>query len=108
GRAVCHDVGASHQAQHPLQETRAMIRNTFATKVGILAIALVSLPSLLAAQPIPGIGPVGEIVKAPGDFEFTEGPAWDGKGNLYFSDVQGNKLYKIDSDNKLSVLLDPS
>jgi gluconolactonase len=59
-------------------------------------------------ETIPGIGPVGEIVKVHGDFVFTEGPADDGKGGLYFSDVRGNRLHKTDGAGKLSTLLDPS
>jgi gluconolactonase len=61
-----------------------------------------------AADPIPGIGPTGEVKKIHGNFQFTEGPAADREGNLYFSDVAGNKLYKIDSQGQLSTLLDPS
>jgi gluconolactonase len=62
----------------------------------------------LAAEPIPGIGPTGEVKKVHGNFQFTEGPAADREGNLYFSDVQGDKLYKVDSQGQLSTLLDPS
>jgi gluconolactonase len=61
-----------------------------------------------AADKIPGIGPVGEVKKVHGNFQFTEGPAADREGNLYFSDVAGNKLYKVDSGGQLSTVLDPS
>lgn len=64
--------------------------------------------SAAAADKIPGIGPVGEVKKVHGNFQFTEGPAADREGNLFFSDVAGNKLYKVDPQNQLSVLLDPS
>jgi gluconolactonase len=40
--------------------------------------------------------------------EFTEGPTFDDKGNLYFSDVQGNKLYRGSQSGELSVFLEPS
>ena len=73
----------------------------------LLALAALSL-SALAADAIPGIGPTGPIKKLHGGLQFTEGPASDGKGNLYFSDVAGNKLYKSDSSGSLSVILDPS
>jgi gluconolactonase len=63
---------------------------------------------VVAADPIPGIGPTGEVKKLHTGLMFLEGPADDGKGNLYFSDVQGNKLYKVDAQNSLAVLLDPS
>jgi gluconolactonase len=61
-----------------------------------------------AADKIPGIGPVGEVKKVHGNFQFTEGPAADREGNLYFSDVAGNKLFKVDAKGELSTLLDPS
>jgi gluconolactonase len=61
-----------------------------------------------AAEKIPGIGPAGEVKKVHGNFQFTEGPAADREGNLYFSDVAGNKLYKVDAGGQLATLLDPS
>ncbi len=57
---------------------------------------------------IPGIGPVSTIKKVHGDFQFTEGPARDIEGNLYFTDVAGNKIYKMDKDGEISVFLEPS
>jgi gluconolactonase len=73
-----------------------------------LALFFALTAASLAAQPIQGIGPAGEVKKLHGNFMFTEGPASDGKGNLYLSDVAGNKLYKVDAKNELSVVLDPS
>lgn len=61
-----------------------------------------------AAEKIPGIGPVSEVVKVQGGFEFTEGPASDGRGNLYFSDIPANRIYQLDSTGKVSVFLEPS
>jgi gluconolactonase len=74
------------------------------------ALALIALLAQTAAsaEKIPGIGPTGEVKKVHGNFQFTEGPAADREGNLYFSDVAGNKLYKVDAKGDLSVLLDPS
>ncbi len=57
---------------------------------------------------IPGIGPVSTIKKVQGDFQFAEGPSSDMQGNLYFSDVAGNKIYKMDKDGEISVFLEPS
>lgn len=79
----------------------------------IASVTLVCLGLSLAAraddsQAIPGLGPVGEIVKVHGDLMFTEGPAWDGKGNLYFTDIPANRIYKSDSEGELSVFLEPS
>jgi gluconolactonase len=41
-------------------------------------------------------------------FQFTEGPAWDGRGTLYFSDVPAGIIYQIDSAGKLSKFVEPS
>jgi gluconolactonase len=78
------------------------------TRLIPLALVLAVSANVLAAEPIPGIGPAGEVKKVHGGFMFTEGPAPDGKGNLFLSDVAGNKLYQVDAKGELSVLLDPS
>lgn len=52
---------------------------------------------------IPGIGPVGPIVKLHGGFKFTEGPAADRHGNVYFSDIPNQRIHKVDAGGKLSV-----
>jgi gluconolactonase len=57
---------------------------------------------------IEGVGPLSPIKKIQGNFQFTEGPAWDMQGNLYFSDVSANKIYKIDKNGEISVFLEPS
>ncbi len=64
--------------------------------------------AVLAADPIPGIGPKGEVRKLHGDLQFTEGPTWDGHGQLYFSDIPANRIYQLDQAGKLSVFLEPS
>lgn len=57
---------------------------------------------------IKGIGPISPVKKVQGDFQFTEGPAWDMQGNLYFSDVSANKIYKMNKDGGISVFIEPS
>src|SRR6185295_8188584 len=52
---------------------------------------------------IPGIGPVGPIEQRHPNLVFTEGPAADANGHLYFSDVQGNRIYKSDTNGLLSI-----
>jgi len=39
-------------------------------------------------------------------FSFTEGPATDSKGNVYFTDQPNNKIWKYGIDGNLSVFLD--
>ena len=37
-----------------------------------------------------------------GTYGFTEGPAADGKGNLYFSDIPNSKIFRIDPDGHVT------
>ena len=74
----------------------------------LLVITLTSFCTAKDKPNIPGIGPVSEIKKIQGDFQFTEGPAADMQGNLYFSDVAANKIYKLSKDAKISVFIKPS
>src|SRR2546423_979359 len=74
----------------------------------LFASAVLFASIAISADRIPGIGPTGEVKKVHGGFQFTEGPAADRDGNLYFSDVAGDKLYKIDAKGELSTILDPS
>lgn len=39
-------------------------------------------------------------------FSFTEGPAVDKKGNVFFTDQPNNKIWKYDTDGKLTMFLD--
>lgn len=39
-------------------------------------------------------------------FSFTEGPARDKKGNVYFTDQPNNQIWKYNTDGKLSLFLD--
>lgn len=40
------------------------------------------------------------------EFAFTEGPAADKKGNIYFTDQPNNKIWKYNTNGQLSVFLD--
>jgi gluconolactonase len=71
--------------------------------VPIIALAMFALPITAGEEKIAGIGPVGKVTKLHSKFQFTEGPAPDGKGNLYFSDIPAKKIYKVDAEGKLSV-----
>jgi len=41
-------------------------------------------------------------------FKFTEGPATDKDGNVFFTDQPNDKIWKYDTDGNLSVFLSPS
>jgi gluconolactonase len=82
----------------------------------LLALSL-SFPLMLArllpaedekAKAIPGVGPAGAIVKLHTGFNFTEGPAADRDGNVYFSDIPNERIHKVDADGKLFVFREKS
>jgi gluconolactonase len=74
----------------------------------VLGFVVIALPLAAGEQTIPGIGKVGKPVKLHGNFDFTEGPAADAKGNVYFSDIPKEKIYKVDLSGKLSVFVEGS
>ena len=41
-------------------------------------------------------------------FSFTEGPATDKKGNIYFTDQPNNRIWKYDIYGKLSIFMEPT
>jgi len=45
-----------------------------------------------------------KVVKLPGKYKFTEGPAVDAKGNVFFTDIPNNRIHKWSvADGKMSV-----
>ncbi len=78
----------------------------------ILAFSVAAMATLGRAEEksksIPGLGPVGEIKKLHTGFDFTEGPAADAEGNVYFTDIPKEKIYKLDPAGKLSTFREKS
>jgi gluconolactonase len=52
--------------------------------------------------------PGAKLEKLGGDFSFTEGPAADRKGNVYFTDQPNDRIMKWSTASQLSVFLQPS
>jgi len=52
------------------------------------------------------ISPGAKVEKLSGDFRFTEGPAVDKKGNVFFTDQPNDRIMKWSTNGKLSVFLD--
>ena len=73
----------------------------------LACVLLTFAPALLhAAEPgLADLGPAGEITKVRGGFQFTEGPAWDHHGTLYFSDIPANRIYQL-KNGEVSVFLE--
>ena len=76
-------------------------------KLSGLCLLLIAASAKLFAQDAPGLyepGTKPQLVAK--QFSFTEGPAVDRYGNIFFTDQPNNKIWKYDTDGKLSVFLD--
>lgn len=83
------------------------MHHAFASLVAIVAVLAVSgSASAQQAGKIAGVGPAGPVELVQDGFRFLEGPAWDGKETLYFTDVAGNTLYKLDDSGKATAFLE--
>lgn len=73
-----------------------------------------SVKTIASAQTDTGVGlaklirPGATLEKVSGQFSFTEGPAPDKKGNIFFTDQPNDKIWKYDTGGKLSVFMDKS
>jgi gluconolactonase len=86
---------------------RSSVRHV--ASVVVLAVGLVSVQAADEdVKTIPGIGPTGKISKLHTGFKFTEGPAADRDGNLYFSDIPNQRIHKLNSKGELSVFREKS
>jgi gluconolactonase len=68
---------------------------------------LIAVSGKIFAQDAPGLYDAGtkpQLVAK--QFSFTEGPAVDKFGNIFFTDQPNNKIWKYDTEGKLSVFLD--
>lgn len=74
----------------------------------ILAVSLhLSLPGFCQSKKGSGVVAPGAVpVLVSSEFEFTEGPAADPEGNVYFTDQPNDKIMKWSTDGKLSVFME--
>jgi len=72
-------------------------------------IAALVMSSLIATGYCESIvAPEAKVEKLTGGFKFTEGPAADAMGNIYFSDIPNNRIHKWSLDGKLSTFREDS
>jgi gluconolactonase len=71
-----------------------------------LSLSLVCAAHVLAAES-KIIAPGAALQKLAGDFVFTEGPACDGEGNVFFTDQPNDRILKWSLDGKLSTFMRP-
>jgi gluconolactonase len=75
--------------------------------LGLLA-AVATAPAGQEPAKIPGLGPTGPITKLHTGFTFTEGPAADAEGNVYFTDIPNQRIHKVDPAGKLTTFREKS
>ncbi|MBL8819282.1 MAG: SMP-30/gluconolactonase/LRE family protein [Planctomyces sp.] len=84
------------------------LRTASACSIVVCSLALVFCRGLSAQEPIPGIGPTGSVQRLHTGFAFTEGPASDAEGNLYFTDIPNNRIHKRDATGQVTIFAEPS
>lgn len=77
---------------------------------GLRAIALsgLFLGSAALAQQSDLVATGAEVEQLHGDFLFTEGPAADAEGNVYFTDIPASRIYRWSLDGELTVFREDS
>ena len=77
-------------------------------KLFLVAFTCVGATALWAANP-GVIAPGAKVEKVSGAFEFTEGPAVDRRGNIYFTDQPNDRIMKWDhTDGSIATFLHPA
>ncbi|MFM1895926.1 MAG: hypothetical protein RLZZ385_1000 [Pseudomonadota bacterium] len=72
----------------------------------MLVLTAVSLPVM--AQSAPLIREGATLQRVGGEFAFLEGPVGDAQGNLYFTDIDNNRIHRMSADGEIAVLREPS
>ena len=70
-------------------------------------LVLLVLPVFAAADDTL-VAPGAKVEKLAEGFKFTEGPAVDARGNVYFTDQPNDRILRWDTDGKLTTFLEPS
>lgn len=74
-----------------------------------IALVLAAAATTLAQETFAVIAAGTQAKKLAGDFQFTEGPAADAQGNVYFTDIPANRILKWSvADGTLSTFLENS
>lgn len=68
-------------------------------------VALMLTPLAAAADDL--VAPGAKVEKLAGGFKFTEGPAPDADGNVYFTDQPNDRIHVWSTDGKLSTFMEP-
>ncbi len=78
-----------------------------AVLIPLCVTAALAIPRLVCAQTIPLLEPSARLETAV-SIVFTEGPAADADGNVFFTEIRGNRILKWGPNGQLSVFREPS
>lgn len=94
------------------------LRIGYVTLLAVLVLGVVGVAKEKVAKDKPAkkaaaksksvVAPGAEVKKLAGDFKFTEGPAGDAVGDVYFADIPNNRILKWSLDGKLSTFIENS
>ena len=81
------------------------------SKVGLALVGIMAMAANIQAQSgrldsIAVVAPGAELKQVSNQFTFTEGPAANKKGDIYFTDQPNDKIWLYDTDGKLSLYMD--
>jgi gluconolactonase len=85
--------------------SHVMLPQQFIIRITLALLLLPVFHNLALAKPKEKsvVAKEAKLQKLAGDFKFTEGPACDREGNVYFTDQPNDRIMKWSNDNKLSV-----
>lgn len=67
----------------------------------VVATLVVTMGNTALGQTSPIVLPGAELEKLPGDYRFTEGPAVDQNGNIYFTDQPEDRILRWDAGTRM-------
>jgi gluconolactonase len=67
----------------------------------VLAVSVVAAAMSCGAEKPSVVAEGAKVEKVAGGFKFTEGPAADAEGNIFFADIPNNRIHKWTLDGKL-------
>ena len=80
----------------------SFLRNSFLRNSLLCVILCCGVSDVTAGEPSKLVVDGAQVEKLAGGFVFTEGPASDAKGNVFFSDIPNSRIHKWSLDGKLS------
>lgn len=83
-----------------------MGRTRRSTLIGLFLIATASTASAQQARTLNVVAPGAELKLVSKQFAFSEGPAVNKKGDIYFTDQPNDKIWKYDTKGRLSLFMD--